>query len=65
LHKTNVNERFFQQEVIIIIKLFLNIIFNGFPVFPYVSFLFSIPLKKMRRAFTVFSTAIFIDLYDI
>jgi hypothetical protein len=27
LHKTNVSERFFQQEVIIIIKLFLSIIF--------------------------------------
>jgi hypothetical protein len=32
LHKTNVNQRFFQQEVIIIIKLFLSIIFNGFTV---------------------------------
>jgi hypothetical protein len=32
LLKTNVNERFSQQEVIIIIKLFLSIIFNGFPV---------------------------------
>jgi hypothetical protein len=26
------NQRFFQQEVIIIIKLFLSLIFNGFPV---------------------------------
>jgi hypothetical protein len=55
LLKTNVNERFSQQEVIIFIKLFLSIIFNGFPVyhFPYVSFKFSGPLKTMDRGFTV------------
>jgi hypothetical protein len=35
LLKTNVNERFSQQEVIIIIKLFLSIIFNGFPVLSF------------------------------
>jgi hypothetical protein len=35
LLKTNVNERFFQQEVIIMIKLFLSIIFNGFPVLSF------------------------------
>jgi hypothetical protein len=35
LRKTNVNERFSQQEVIIIIKLFLSIIFNGFPLLTF------------------------------
>jgi hypothetical protein len=35
LLKTNVNERFSQQEVIIIIKLYLSIIFNGFPVLSF------------------------------
>jgi hypothetical protein len=35
LLKTNVNERFSQQEVIICIKLFLSIIFNGFPVLSF------------------------------
>jgi hypothetical protein len=35
LLKTNVNERFSQQEIIIIIKLFLSIIFNGFPVLSF------------------------------
>jgi hypothetical protein len=35
LLKTIVNERFSQQEVIIIIKLFLSIIFNGFPVLSF------------------------------
>jgi hypothetical protein len=47
-------KRFFQQEVIIIIKLILSIIFNGFLVFivfPYVSFLFSIPLKNDASRF--------------
>jgi hypothetical protein len=34
LLKTNVNERFSQQEVIIIIK-FLSIISNGFPVLSF------------------------------
>jgi hypothetical protein len=35
LLKTNVNERFSKQEVIIIIKLLLSIIFNGFPVLTF------------------------------
>jgi hypothetical protein len=35
LLKTNVNERVCQQEVIIIIKLFLSIIFHGFPVLSF------------------------------
>jgi hypothetical protein len=35
LLKTNVNERFSQQKVIIIIKLFLSIIFNGFLVLSF------------------------------
>jgi hypothetical protein len=35
LLKTNINKRFSQQEVIIIIKLFLSIIFNGFPALSF------------------------------
>jgi hypothetical protein len=44
------NQRLFQQEVIIIIKLFLSIIFNGLPVLSFsrmYRFLFSIPLKNV------------------
>jgi hypothetical protein len=35
LLKTNVNERFSRQELIIIIKLLLSIIFYGFPVLSF------------------------------
>jgi hypothetical protein len=49
LHKTNVNERFFQQEVMIMIKLFLSIIFNGFPYYHFpvcIVFVFHPPEKR-------------------
>jgi hypothetical protein len=49
LHKTNINQRLFQQEVIIIIKLFISIIFNGFLVLSFslnIVFVFHPPEKR-------------------